>query len=281
MAAIFTASCGQGRGEAGVQFESRPDAAFACDRVEAALSASDEGERSVDLPAAAEAVVRTAGTGSATCGEKLLGWLTRELETRPLDVRPRLESRIVALGHFLLAREEWRKRAIDTFGRLLLDPGRPVLHQVENVTYLGPGSQSMSLGWVNVVSLAEMQRWVAFALAQESARRVYALGGRPNFDSDAAYRDLLIRYFTAGYTERPKSPSALTSLGPGGLSFDARAIPPAPEQLGRGQSPFDLLWVDLVEAFRAAPEDASWQALPPELRSQLVIATSDRTPATE
>jgi len=277
--AIVAASCRQDRGDEAIQHEAWVNGALACDRVEDALSESDEGRRRLDLPNAAEAVVLSGAAGP--CGDQLLTWLTQELETRPLDLRPRLESRIVALGRFLLVRDERRSRALSTLGKLLLDPGQPILHQVEQVTYLGPGSQTASLGWYDIVTLETLEHWVAFTLAHENARRFYHLGGHPKDASDDAYRDLLIRYFTAGYGPHPKAAVQPVRLNHRGMLFGVHLAPPTPEKLGRGQSSFDLLWVDLVEAFRSSPDDTGWQSLPPELQSQLAAATSDRKPATE
>ena len=98
--AVASLGCRNARGgEDALRFETLlEDADAICDRVDDVLESDDEGLRRLELPAVAEAVVQNSGRSAPVrkCGERLLGWLEAELRSRPVDLRPRLESRVLA-----------------------------------------------------------------------------------------------------------------------------------------------------------------------------------------
>src|SRR4029077_6968176 len=100
-----------------------------CDRVHRVMRDTDEGRIRVELPAAADMVViavRSRGT-ALDCGNELFAWLRDSVAARPIDLRPRLEARILALGTLAAADNGWTEPAVKLLGGLLVDDGKPIV----------------------------------------------------------------------------------------------------------------------------------------------------------
>lgn len=218
----------------------------------------DEGRIGLELPATAMMVVQASGPVSG-CGGEMVAWIRAVLDQRPLDLRPRLKARIAALGVLLSADNHWRRPIMETFTGLLLDAGTTTAHRIQQRTFLGPGYQSVPMGWTEVVSMDDMDRWVALALRHGNVERAFVLGKNASFEDD--YADLLARLFIARYAA-PASEGSAHKVFPVGKPKPSRSAPPEPEHLGCGRGPLDLLWPDLVRAFRAAPLNARWAGVP-------------------
>ena len=148
---------------------------------------------------------------------------------------------------------------MELLGGLLLDEGKPTVHLVEERSFLGPGSQSVSAGWREGVSLDDLDRWVAGAIRRGQADKAPIPGKLGNALGDK-YSDLLARVFTARYAA-PASEAPARHMLPI-VGTPARSPPPEPARLGCGTTPLDLLWPDLVRAFRVSPQHDRWDALP-------------------
>ena len=270
--AVASLGCRNARGgEDALRFETLlEDTDAICDRVDDVLESDDEGLRRLELPAVAEAVVQNSGRSAPVrkCGERFLGWLEAELRTRPLDLRPRLESRVLALEPFLVLSDPWRQRALESLSALLLRTGTPIVHPIEDFTYLGPGSQKMSIGWSASVSRDDLDRWATFTLHRGNERRTYLLRGRWNWTSDDGYVDLVVNYLVQRYDAPTQWFPPMLRSGASG-AFGSRSAPPAPEKLGLGNAPIDWLWVDLERAFNARPDDPRLKRLPSKLYERL------------
>jgi hypothetical protein len=256
------------------------DFGLVCDRVHDMLRERDEGRISLELPAIAVMVERAVHTSGpvSDCGGEMVAWIRAVLDQRPIDLRPRLEARIAALGVLLSADNHWRRPIMETLAGLLLDAGTPTAHMVEQRTFLGPGSQSVRTGWSEVVSMDDMDRWVALALRRGYAEKVFVLGKNASLLEDD-YADLLARLFAARYAA-PASAGSAHRVVPAGrivwplpLGKSSRSAPPEPEHLGCGRAPLDLLWPDLVSAFRAAPLSSRWAAVPAPLVERARVAS--------
>jgi hypothetical protein len=244
-----------------------------CDRVRDVLASKDEGYIRVELPAVAEMVATAQSTSGpvSDCGDQLLAWNRAALAARPIDLRPRLEARILALGPLIGVgmNYKWTDAATDVLGGLLLDAGKPTVHLLEERTFLGPGSQRVRTGYREIVSLDQLDRWAAAALRRGYGDKVFMTGSLGSSVHDK-YRDLLARLFAARYAEparsRWESPAlhAFPFVG-----TPVRSPPPPPEKLGCGSSALDALWPDLVRAFRAAPKHALWDTLPAPIADRL------------
>lgn len=247
------------------------DFGLVCDRVHDMIGERDEGRISLELPAIAVMVERAVPVSGpvSECGGEMIAWIRAVLDQRPVDLRPRLEARIAALGVLLTADNHWRRPIMETLARLLLDAGTPTAHMVEQRSFLGPGSQSVRTGWREVVSMDDMDLWVALALRRGNARRVFVLGNSASLLEDD-YADLLARLFAARYAA-PASEGSAYRMFPVGKP--SRSAPPEPQRLGCGRAPLDLLWPDLVRAFRAAPLNARWAALPALLVDRARVAS--------
>ena len=109
----------------------------------------DEGNRrksrsGSSSPAAAEMLLVAAGSGRASdCGDELLAWLRPPVAARPIELRPRLQARIAALGTLAAAANQWTEPAAELLLGLLADEGKPIVHHHEEKQFLGPGSQSV------------------------------------------------------------------------------------------------------------------------------------------
>ena len=55
-----------------------------------------------------------------------------------------------------------------------------------------------------------------------------------------------------------------------------RVAPPLPSQLGCREAPLDLLWPDLLKAYRTTPDSPRWRQLPETVR--LRLNSSDAMP---
>jgi hypothetical protein len=242
-----------------------------CDRVRDVMASKDEGYIRVELPAAAEMVATAVSTSGpvSDCGDSLLGWIRAALAARPIDLRPRLEARILALGPLIGANNHWTDPATELLAGLLLDTGKPEVHVREERTFLGPGSQSVRTGYREVVSLDQLDRWVAAALRRGYGDKVFMTGALGSSVADK-YRDLLARLYAARYAEpaRPRWEQTTLHMFPI-QSTPLRATPPAPQKLGCGRGALDVLWPDLVRAFRAAPRHALWDTLPAGVADRL------------
>src|SRR6185369_17143961 len=111
-AALVLPACVRGQRTSSEALESETwfdDDALVCRRVHAVMASRDEGLLAFELPAVAELVLRTAETrGRDACGDELLAWLRGQLDARPIDLRPRLEARVRALGSFIASHRSWR-----------------------------------------------------------------------------------------------------------------------------------------------------------------------------
>jgi hypothetical protein len=242
-----------------------------CDRARDVMASKDEGYIRAELPATAEMVATAVSTSGpvSDCGDQLLAWIRAGLAARPIDLRPRLEARVAALGPLIAANNQWTDPATDVLGGLLLDAGKPEVHLVEQRTFLGPGSQSVRTGYSEIVSLDALDHWVAVALRRGYGDKAFMTGSLGSSLGDK-YRDLLARLFAARYAE----PARSRWEGPALHAFPflgtpVRSPPPAPEKLGCGRGALDILWPDLVRAFRAAPRHALWDTLPAGVADRL------------
>jgi hypothetical protein len=238
-----------------------------CDRVHAVMGSKDEGFIAYELPAVAEIVQRTKGASGVVeaCGKELLAWLQGQLAARPLDLRPRLEARVAALGPFIGAGGRGREAALATLDQLLLDGPPPTTHTREHFDFPGPGSQKVSVGWYYVVSGDSLDRWAAAALLKGSAPQADSVGWQSERVQDD-YLALLVRLFAQRYRLEPPRPPTFTLHR---LARAFRSPPPLPGQLGCGEAPLDLLWPELVRAHRLRPDDPRWEQLTGEVREQL------------
>ena len=230
------------------------DSGLVCDRVHDVMKASAPGRAYADLPGVALLVARTyEGSGQIElCGDELLTWMRGAIETRPLDIRPRLEAQAVALGPFV-ASERWHGQALSLLDALLLGGGPRQLRWRENWNYLGPGSQKVAGASTPIVSSQDLDRAAATALVH----------GYLNREIDDAYADLLARLFI----RRSSAAVALDAIG--GFGRDVVTPPLDANRVGDGRSALDLVWPDLGRAFRRAPDHPRWASLSPTLRLRL------------
>jgi len=239
-----------------------------CDRVRRVMRTSDEGWIRVELPAAADMVVIAARSrrGSALdCGNELFAWLRDSVGARPIDLRPRLQARILALGTLAAADNEWTEPAVKLLGGLLVDEGKPIVN-----TYVGKemddmGSLSRPI-WHEAVTLDDLDRWVVEALRRGFVEKVPRPNQWPSRLGDW-YADFLVRLYAARYT----TPSTQQQTGYHVLPFfePAHSPPPDAAWLGCGTDPLDLLWPDLVRAFRVSSQHDRWDKLPAALINHL------------
>jgi hypothetical protein len=233
-----------------------------CDRVHHVITCTDEGEIAVELPAAAEMVaVAISNSGRAgDCGDELMAWLRSSLAARPIDLRPRLQARIRALGTLVSAdNNKWTEPAVELLGGLLIDEGKPIVHVYEEKEMISMGSQSITR-WRAAVTLDELDRWVVEAFRRGFVRKVPMPNQYPQSLGDY-YADLLARLFAARYAA-PASEAGASGQHAFPFFVPARSRPPEPEKLGCGRTPVDLLWPDLVRVFGASPLHDRWDALP-------------------
>ena len=232
-----------------------------CDRVHDVMSCTDEGRMRVELPAAAEMVVIAASTSGpvSDCGDELLAWLRASLTARPIDLRPRLQARIQALGTLVSAHNSWTQPGVELLGALLVDEGKPIIHAYEEKQFLGPGSQSIP-GWREAVTLDDLDRWVVDAFRRGFVDKV-PMPNKYSSELGDKYADLLVRLFTSRYAA-PTSEARAFGLHAIPVFVPVRSRPPEPAQLGCDRTPLDLLWPDLVRSFRASPRHDRWDALP-------------------
>jgi hypothetical protein len=278
-AAVVLPACLSRRraGTEAIESETRfDDDALVCRRVHAVTASRDEGLLAFELPAVAELVVRTSDTyGRNACGDQLLAWLRGQLDARPIDLRPRLEARVRALGPFIASHERWRGVALGIIDRLLLDGSEPVLHLRERFTYPGPGPWKFSTGWRPIVSSDALDGWAVSALVRGTPQDGFWADRRGPTSGDE-YVDLIVRLFSRRYAEPPPPRAATLYLM--ALPVYKRAIhspPPAPSKLGCRSTPFDVLWPDLVRAYRTWPDYPRWASLSPGVREQLRAAPTE------
>ena len=210
-----------------------------------------------DLPGVALLLVRTDGTSRPidTCGDELLAWIRRGLEARPIDLRPRLDAQVAALGSFLAStRSDWRRQALTLLSAILLDDSPRRIHCRLGRVPTDMGSQRFVNNWTAITRSGELDRTAATALVQGYLHR----------EIDDDYADLLGRLFASRFSDsfvghQTACPSSLAVVTP----------PPDPNQVGNGREALDLLWADLGRAFRHAPEHPRWKPLPATLRLRL------------
>jgi hypothetical protein len=237
-----------------------------CDRVHDVMRSTDEGWIAVELPAVAEMVVIVDEDSGRTgdCGGELLAWLRAAVAARPIDLRPRLEARVRALGSFVAAGGHWSGSAAESLYALLIDQGKPIGHVYEARQFLGPGSLSVP-GWRAAVSLDDLDSWVAASLRRGYAQKV-PMPTRSGNEQGDKYADTLVRLFAARYGT-PGTGEAGHLVSP--FFQPAHARPPEPAELGCGRSALDRLWPDLVRVFRASPLDERWTPLPAAIINRL------------
>jgi hypothetical protein len=233
------------------------DAGLVCDRVHDVMKAKPPARVYADLPSVALLLARTQGTSGLidTCGDELLAWIRRALEARPIDLRPRLDAQVAALGSFLAsARADWRRQALPLLAAILLDDSPRRIHCRLGRIPTDMGSQSLVNGWTAIVTSEELDRTATTALVQGYLHR----------EMDDDYADLLSRFFARRFSDsfvgrQPVCPFALAVTTP----------PPDPDRVGNGRDALDLLWADLGRAFRHVPEHPRWKPLPATLRLRL------------
>jgi len=238
-----------------------------CDRVHQVMRDNDEGRIYLDLPAAADMVVMaTRASGSASdCGDELFAWLRDQVGARPIDLRPRLEARILALGTLAAADNPWTEPAVKLLGSLLIDDGKPIVHAYEEKQMVDMGSLSIQ-GWREAVTLDALDHWVVEALRRGFVSKIPRPQQYPGSLGDW-YADFLARLFAARYTAPPSRLQTGFHANP--LAEPKRSPPPDPTRLGCGTAPLDGMWPDLVRTFRASPTHDRWDTLPAAVINRL------------
>ena len=233
------------------------DAGLVCDRVHDVMKAKRPALVYADLPGVALLLVRTHGTSGPidTCGDELLAWIRRALEARPIDLLPRLDAQVAALGSFLAStRSDWRRQALTLLAAILLDGSPRQIHCRSGRFPTDMGSQGFTNSWTAIVTPEGLDSTATAALVQGYMHR----------EIDDDYADLLGRLFASWLS---KSFVGHQMVCPFGLSA---ATPPSdPNRVGNGRDALDLLWADLGRAFRRAPEHPRWKPLPAILRLRL------------
>jgi len=239
-----------------------------CDRVHRVMRDTDEGRIRVELPAAAEMVVITAREyryRGLDCGNDLMAWLAASVGARPIDLRPRLQARVQALGTLAAADNAWTEPAVKLLGGLLVDEGKPIVNTYVEKEMIDMGSLSRPV-WREAVTLDDLDLWVVEALRRGFVDKVPRPNQSPSRLGDW-YADFLVRLYSVRYA----TPSTQQQTGYHLLPFieAARSPPPDARWLGCGTDPLDLLWPDLVRAFRVSSQHDRWDKLPAALITHL------------
>ena len=172
-------------------------------------------------PAAAEMLLVAAGSGRASdCGDELLAWLRPPVAARPIELRPRLQARIAALGTLAAAANQWTEPAAELLLGLLADEGKPIVHHHEEKQFLG-SDPSRCRGWRVAVSLDAFDRWVVGALRRGFVDKVPRPNQWPNNLGDK-YADVLARLFAARYAAPPSQGAERAATGAHSASRRAR-----------------------------------------------------------
>ena len=233
------------------------DAGLVCDRVHDVMKAKPPARVYADLPGVALLLVRAHGASVPidTCGHELLAWIRRALEARPIDLRPRLDAQVEALGAFLAStRSDWRRQALTLLAAILLDESPRRIHCRLGRVPTDMGSQSFVKSWTPILTSEELDRTATTALVQGYLHR----------EIDDGYADLLGQLFASRFSVSFGGHQTVCPLAPAVATF-----PPDPNRVGNGRDALDLLWADLGRAFRQAPEHPRWKPLPATLRLRL------------
>ena len=244
-----------------------------CGRARELIAAADEDRLAVELPGIADAIVRNHEHPRTIddCGDELFQWIAAALDARPVDLRPGLKARVAALGAFV-ASDEWNQRATAVAARLLLGDPQVEVHLERHFIGAEPGLPKL---WDEAVSHDDLDTWAAAALVGGHVGRGFSTSS-PLSPRDP-YADLLATYFAQRYAAPPTDPALLEPrrFALGGAA--PRRTPPPPSQLGCREAALDLLWLDLVKAYRTAPDHPRWRQLPVPLRLHLTAPTSIET----
>ena len=243
-----------------------------CRQTREIIAAGTDGRKSFKLPGLAYMVARGYEVNGLLedCGDQLFQWIAAALDRRPVDLRPRLHAPVVALGTFI-ATYRWNEKAIAVGSRLLLDESPAESHWARHFSGAEPGIPKM---WDEMVTRDDLDTWVSQALVRGHVGLGFS--SSPLLPSDP-YADLLAAYTARRYAVPPSDPALRGSRLIPTSNGAPRIAPPLPALLGCREAPLDLLWPDLVKAYRTAPDTPRWKQLPEAVRRRL--QTSETMPA--